>query len=79
MNSPKTNNSVINISINNFQRKNSSNNISNININNIYKSQRERRNNNNIFHDDDNKLDIKTKNNINRLNKIRNQIGKLIN
>ena len=79
MNSPKTNNSVINISINNFQRKNSSNNISNININNIYKSQRERRINNNILHDDENKMNIKTKNNINRLNKIRNQIGKLIN
>ena len=79
INTPKTNNSVINISINNFHKKNSSNNISNININNIYKSQRERRHNNNILLEEDNKLDIKTKNNINRLNKIRNQIGKLIN
>ena len=76
--SQKSNNSVINISINNFQRKNSSNNFNNIKINNIYKSQREKRNNKSNLYDED-KLNIKTKNNISRLNKIRNQIGKLIN
>jgi len=69
---------VINISINNYQRKTNSNNLNNIKINNIYKSQREKRNNKSGLYDED-KLNIKTKNNINRLNKIRNQIGKLIN
>ena len=75
---PKTNNSAINISINNFHRKNSSNNVNNININNIYQSQRERKDHNNLLYDGE-KINIKTKNNISRLNKIRNQIGKLIN
>ena len=69
---------MINISINNFHRKTNSNNLNNIKINNIYKSQREKRNNKSGLYDED-KLNIKTKNNINRLNKIRNQIGKLIN
>ena len=76
--SQKSNNSVINISINNFHRKTNSNNLNNIKINNIYKSQREKRNNKSGLYDED-KLNIKTKNNINRLNKIRNQIGELIN
>ena len=76
-NTPKSNNSAINISINNFHRKNSSNNINNININNIYQSQRERKDYNNIMLEGE-KLNIKTKNNINRLNKTRNQIGNLI-
>ena len=76
--SQKSNNSVINISINNFQRKNSSNNFNNIKINNIYKSQREKRNNKSNLYDED-KLNIKTKNNISRLNKLKEQIDKLIN
>jgi len=71
------NKSAINISINNFHKKN--NNINNININNIYQSQREKKDINfNIINEGD-KLNIKTKNNINRLNKLKEQIDKLIN
>ena len=78
INTPKSNNnkSAINISINNFQKRNS-NNINNININNIYQSQRERKDNNIIINEDDN-LNKKTKNNIIRLNKLKQQIGNLI-
>ena len=69
--------SAINISINNFQRKNS-NNINNINIKNIYKTERQIYNSNNKKYEGENKLHIKTKNNLNRLNKIREQIGNII-
>ena len=77
-NIPNNNKSAINISINNFHRKNNSNNINNININNIYQSQREKKDNYNIINDGE-KLNKKTKNNINRLNKLKEQIDKLIN
>ena len=69
--------SAINISINNFQRKNN-NNINNINIKNIYKTERQIYNSNNKKYEGENKLHIKTKNNLNRLNKIREQIGNII-
>ena len=77
-NAPNNNKSAINISINNFHKKNNSNNINNININNIYQSQREKKDNFNIINGGD-KLNKKTKNNLSRLNKLKEQIDKLIN
>ena len=71
----ESNQFIIDIQKNNYginQSKNTKSTI-NISVGNYHK-----KNNNNLYLNDSDKLNVKTKENLNRLDKIRDQIGKLL-